>query len=193
MQARTFAAAMLAALALAGCAASDPEAPDPEAPTIPATATSPYTGLVGSPIRGLTPEQIDAYANGKGASMALAAELNGYPGPTHVLELGDQMELSAEQRAAMERLKETMRANAIARGEELLALHKALDDGFRNGTLDDAGLAGMLEEIAMKEAQLRFVHLSTHFDASELLTPHQRARYFELRGYGSGDHASHEH
>ena len=32
--------------------------------------------------------------------LALAAELNGYPGPSHVLELADKLELSAEQRAA---------------------------------------------------------------------------------------------
>ena len=35
---------------------------------------------------------------------ALAAELNGYPGPSHVLELADKLELSTEQRASMQRL-----------------------------------------------------------------------------------------
>jgi hypothetical protein len=29
--------------------------------------------------------------------LALAAELNGYPGPIHVLELGDQLNLSSVQ------------------------------------------------------------------------------------------------
>jgi len=191
-------ALLLVLAALAGCAT--PADPTPHkgahAPAATPSATgdmSPYVPLVHSPIRGLTPEQIDAYATGKGASMALPAELNGYPGPAHVLELAEPLELTAQQREAMELLRDEMRASAVARGEELLALHKALDDGFRNGTLDEASLGRLLEDIARADARLRFVHLRTHFDAAELLTPHQRALYVEMRGYGRGDHASHSH
>ena len=37
-------------------------------------------------------------------SLALAAELNGYPGPLHVLELADRLGLSAEQRGKVQQL-----------------------------------------------------------------------------------------
>ena len=45
--------------------------------------------------------------------LALAAELNGYPGPAHVLELADKLELSAEQRATINALFEFMKAEAF--------------------------------------------------------------------------------
>ena len=38
---------------------------------------------------------------GRGMGLALAAELNGYPGPSHVLELADKLKLSAEDKAAL--------------------------------------------------------------------------------------------
>jgi hypothetical protein len=34
--------------------------------------------------------------------LALPAELNGYPGPIHVLELSDKLGLSAEQKSRIE-------------------------------------------------------------------------------------------
>ncbi len=43
-------------------------------------------------------------------SLAQAAELNGYPGPLHVLELADALELTPEQRARTQSLfKEVQR------------------------------------------------------------------------------------
>lgn len=180
---------LVATLALAGCV-SPPESHKSHDETPPPSS---YGPLIESPIRGLTAEQIDAYANGKGASMALPAELNGYPGPTHVLDLAEPLSLTETQQAAMAQLRDQMRADAIARGSELLALHKALDDGFRNGTLDGDALADLLDEIGREEAALRYVHLRTHFDAANLLTPHQKALYVELRGYGRADHTAHEH
>ena len=38
-----------------------------------------------SPIRGLSEQEIDDLTNGRGMGLARAAELNGYPGPLHVL------------------------------------------------------------------------------------------------------------
>ena len=176
---------LVLAAVLAGCVApGEGAAPAPDGS---------YAPLLESPIRGLTPEQIDAYASGKGATMALPAELNGHPGPAHALDLAERLRLTPEQRAEMERLRDGMRADAIEKGEELLALHKALDDGFRNATLDEDALAALLQEIGRKDAELRFVHLRAHFEAAEILTPHQKALYAELRGYGRADHGSHEH
>lgn len=180
---------LVASLGLAGCVA--PEASH-EAHADPESGSS-YAPLLDSPIRGLTREQIEAYQNGEGASMALPAELNGYPGPAHVLDLAEPLGLTPEQRAAMERLRGGMGDEAIPRGLELLALHKALDDGFRNGTLDEDDLARLLRDIGEKDAALRLIHLRTHVEAASLLTTHQRALYVELRGYGNADHASHDH
>ena len=61
-----------------------------------ATATlagSPYAGQVNAPIKALTAEEQAALLDGQGAGFAKAAELNGYPGPKHVLELSAQLGL----------------------------------------------------------------------------------------------------
>jgi hypothetical protein len=66
-------------------------------------AQTPYAGMQGRSIKALSDQQIADLNTGRGMGLALAAELNGYPGPSHVLELADKLELSAEQRASMQR------------------------------------------------------------------------------------------
>lgn len=44
---------------------------------------SPYAGLPAREIKALSPEEIADLAAGRGMGLALAAELNGYPGPRH--------------------------------------------------------------------------------------------------------------
>lgn len=56
--------------------------------------------------KALSAEQIDGLSHGKGMGMAMPAELNGYPGPRHVLELASQLGLSEEQRARTQALFE---------------------------------------------------------------------------------------
>ena len=62
--------------------------------------------------------------------LALAAELNGYPGPMHVLELADSLHLSDQQRAKMQELFAAMKAEAIPLGERLIAQEADLDKQF---------------------------------------------------------------
>ena len=47
----------------------------------------PYAGLQARPVKALSDQQIADLRAGRGMGLALAAELNGYPGPMHVLEL----------------------------------------------------------------------------------------------------------
>ncbi len=58
---------------------------------------SPYAEQLNSPVRGLSTEDVDNLLNGKGAGYARMAELNGYPGLRHVLDLRSQLNLSAQQ------------------------------------------------------------------------------------------------
>jgi hypothetical protein len=53
-----------------------------------AQSSRPYAGMQARAIKALSAEQIADLKAGRGLSLALAAELNGYPGPRHVLELG---------------------------------------------------------------------------------------------------------
>jgi hypothetical protein len=64
-----------------------------------AQAQAPYAGLQMRPIKALSEQQVADLSSGRGMGLALAAELNGYPGPSHVLELADKLDLTTEQRA----------------------------------------------------------------------------------------------
>ena len=68
-----------------------------------AFAQTPYAGMQNRPIKALSEQQVADLNAGRGIGMALAAELNGYPGPSHTLELADKLELSADQRPALKR------------------------------------------------------------------------------------------
>ena len=50
-------------------------------------ADMPYAGQQARPIKSLSDDDIAALREGEGMGMAKAAELNGYPGPAHVLQL----------------------------------------------------------------------------------------------------------
>lgn len=115
--------------------------------------------------------------------LALAAELNGYPGPMHALELADRLQLTSEQRQRLQHLYETMKAEAVSVGEQLLAREKALDQKFAERKITPTLLASLTAQIGEMQGQLRAVHLKYHLTTAELLTADQRRRYAELRGY----------
>src|SRR5215216_2241767 len=68
-------------------------------PAVPAATASPYAGLQARPLKALSEAQIADLRAGRGMTLALAAELNGYPGPLHVIELADA--LATRNSAAM--------------------------------------------------------------------------------------------
>src|SRR5258707_2351773 len=84
-------------------------------------AHQPYSGLETRPIKALSDQQIADLKAGRGMEMALAAELNGYPGPLHVLELAQALGLTQAQRDRMAELFGAMKAEAVALGEKLIA------------------------------------------------------------------------
>lgn len=117
--------------------------------------------------------------------LALAAELNGYPGPLHVLELADALRLTPEQRERAEALFHAMRSETITIGEQIIAEEDALDRLFARREITSATLAGATQRIGAARATLRAAHLQHHLDMSAALTAMQRNEYMRLRGYGT--------
>ena len=62
-----------------------------------AASMSPYAGQESRDIKALSAEDVQGYVSGKGMGLAKAAELNGYPGPSHVLGLATELALTPEQ------------------------------------------------------------------------------------------------
>jgi len=90
-------------------------------------AQTPYAGMQTRGIKALSDSQIGDLQAGRGMSLALAAELNGYPGPLHVLELADKLGLSAEQRGKVQQLFDSMKAEAVSLGAKLIEQEAELD------------------------------------------------------------------
>ena len=161
------------------------------APAALAQSQQPYAGLEGRSIKALSEQQIADLRAGRGMGLALAAELNGYPGPLHVLEFANDLDLTSQQRAKVQELFAAMKAEAIPLGERLIAQEVDLDKQFANQTITPASLAASTDAIGITHAALRQAHLKYHLSTVELLTPAQVQRYGELRGYKSGMQHSH--
>jgi Spy/CpxP family protein refolding chaperone len=148
-----------------------------------AGSATPYAGQEGRDIKALSPEEVADHLAGRGMGLAKAAELNGYPGPAHVLELAGPLGLSPEQRARTQALFERMQARAIALGRELVEAERALDRLFASRTVTVAALGPALARIGELQARLRQAHLEAHLEQTALLTAEQVAAYGRLRGY----------
>ncbi|MDR5907029.1 hypothetical protein [Franzmannia qiaohouensis] len=144
---------------------------------------SSYAGLEEREIKTLSQDDIEELRRGGGWGLALPAELNGVPGPAHLLELSDEIPLTDGQVAEVEALFERMREAAIPAGERLIEAERAIEKGFAERSLDEEGLRQRLADAEEARAELRFVHLATHLDTLPILDDDQVARYNLLRGY----------
>jgi hypothetical protein len=75
-------------------------------------ADMPYAGQEARTIKALSDDDIAALRKGEGMGMAKAAELNGYPGPVHVLALAAQLGLTETQQRDVRAIFERMSAAA---------------------------------------------------------------------------------
>jgi hypothetical protein len=149
-----------------------------------AQAPQPYSGMQARQVKALSDQQIADLKAGRGMGLALAAELNGYPGPSHLLELSRQLELTPAQRSSLEEMYNAMKAETIPLGETLLGEERQLDRLFSEMTISAQQLQTATTAIGELQGRLRNAHLSYHLRAREILQPSQVRRYAELRGYG---------
>jgi hypothetical protein len=159
------------------------------------TLTSPYREELSSGIRGFTSKEIDDLREGRGMGLAKAAELNGYPGPRHVLDAVDagQFRVSPEQLQRVRQLFDGMSRESRRLGATILEEEQALEAAFRAASIDATELQGRVARIAILQGELRAVHLKTHLETRALLSDHQIERYNQLRGYGDSGAGSSQH
>lgn len=155
-------------------------------------AQTPYAGMQSRHIKALSDQQIGDLRAGRGMGLALAAELNGYPGPSHVLELADQLGLNPEQRRKVEEMFSEMKIETTPIGNILIEKEAYLDRQFASRTITDESLGSATAAIAKTQGELRQAHLKYHLRTAAVLDQAQLARYAELRGYTS-DGAAQRH
>ena len=149
------------------------------------TQKSAYAGEETRKIKSLSEADLSEIARGGGWGLARAAGLNGVPGPTHLLDLADQIGLDDMQRAEIEAIRAQMQADAIIAGARFVAAEKALDITFQQGAPDAETLQRLVMQAGEARAALRLVHLNAHLLTLPLLSDAQVAQYSNLRGYAA--------
>lgn len=153
-------------------------------------APSPYAGEAQRDIKALSAEEIRGYLEGAGLGFAKAAELNGYPGPRHVLDLAGRLSLSLEQRTRVEEVFRLMQAEVQALGRKFIETEHALDRLFAEGRAQEGDVRALAEQSGRLEGRIRSAHLTAHLAMMEVLTPAQVAAYKRLRGYEGSENAA---
>ena len=154
-----------------------------------ANPPSPYAGEERREIKSLSPQEIGDYLAGKGMGLAKAAELNGYPGPAHVLL--PRRSSSAERKPARRIYSSACRKTPLV-GPPLIDGGNGQAVCLRTVTPETLN--------ASLSASARFKRSSAISGGAptqtQILTPAQTAKYVELRGYGgdrldTGQHHKH--
>jgi len=151
------------------------------------TPVGPYAGQEKRAIKSLSQQEVDALLAGHGASFAKAAELNGYPGPAHVMELARQLRLDQAQQEASGALMAAHKTRAQELGRALVASEKELDRLFAHKSADVEAVDRATQRVGLLQGQLRAEHLKMHLAQTALLTAEQIGLYAVLRGYAVAD------
>ncbi|MBY3177611.1 hypothetical protein HFO27_23730 [Rhizobium leguminosarum] len=144
---------------------------------------SPYTDETGRQIKSLSEADIDELLRGGGWGLAKPAELNGYPGPSHLLSMKDEIGLTQEQVHRVDSIFADMQRQAAELGKRYVVAERELDDAFSKRTVMQDQLVAQITKSDALRSRLRFVHLAAHLEVTAILTPEQIAKYNELRGY----------
>lgn len=179
----TFGVALGPALAQQG---DSPFRVQPQVVITPGQQPSPYVGFETREVKTLSTERQEGLRQGRGMSYALAAEMNGLPGPSHVIELAEQLGLDADQRSRTQAVFNKMQKDAIQAGEALIAAEAHIDRMFASKNATYERVEAQTAVVAAQEARLRAIHLNSHVAMLDILTPEQIESYGRLRGYAGG-------
>jgi hypothetical protein len=150
-------------------------------------------------IKALSTQQVDDLLEGRGMGLSLPAELNGVPGPRHVLELRDRLALTWKQVSDIERLAGEMKQEAQRLGQSIVSAERDLDRTFKEQSADEASIRLATAKLASLNGDLRALHLGAHIKTRRFLTDAQISAYDAARGYAMPatmevhDHATHLH
>jgi hypothetical protein len=144
---------------------------------------SPYMSHTDRDIKALSTGEVEGLLEGEGMGFALAAELNGYPGPKHVLELAADLALSDDQRARTQEIFEAMQVEAREIGMRVVHGERMLDMAFAEGSVSTESIARHTRSVAEARGALRAAHLTAHLAMMDVLSDDQVTRYRVLRDY----------
>ncbi len=144
----------------------------------------------GGMLSGVSETEKEALLQGAGLGAGMIAMMNGYPGPKHVLEMGDELGLSAEQRETIGTIYGEGKARFVELGTELVAKDEALTALFESGSASTGEVEDLAREIGELQGELRAAHLNAHVETYEALSSEQRQKAVSMhqmhQGSGQG-------
>ena len=138
------------------------------------------------------PSDKELLESAQGGGMASYAELNGYPGPKHIVEMQNEIGLTEEQLKQIESIFDEMHEKARAKGELIVMKEERLNGLFKSGRASEEDVQQLAAEIGRLRGELRAIHLIAHLQATKVLTREQTAMYVAIRNK-TRDIPAHEH
>ena len=131
---------------------------------------------MGGMLSGVSEQEKEMLLKGGGLGAGMIAMTNGYPGPKHVLEMGDELELTAAQRESIGTIYGKVKAESVKLGTELVEKDEALAALFTSGSVSTKDVEKRSREIGELQGRLRAAHLNAHVQTHAELTPAQLAK-----------------
>ena len=154
----------------------------------------PYAGQEQPSVSSLAAADLNALKKGQGWGLANPAELNGYPGPIHVLKLVERLELIKAQISQVRAIYTKTNANARHISKAFVNSEVEPDALFKTGAATPDAIQRALKKSLQFRAELRAAHLNTHNKTVQRLTQHQRHLDSQLRRYShKGAHSGLAH
>lgn len=190
-------AALLVAVALISSPAVAQEQGDSDAPKgqmqqMHGQAEGGMQGMGGGMLGGVSAQEKEALLKGAGLGAGMIAMMNGYPGPKHVLEMGDELELTAAQRESIGTIYGKVKAESVKYGTELVEKDEELAALFASGSVSTDKVEKLSRDIGELQGRVRAAHLNAHVETFDALTPAQRETLSSMQGMhqmheGSGE------
>lgn len=144
---------------------------------------SDYLGQESRQIKALSSDDIRGYLEGRGMGLAKAAELNGYPGPMHVLQMKEALQISKTQELKITAIFDKMKRETMALGKEIVRTEAQLEQEFRSNRANPVRVEDLTSMIGAIQAKIRASHLNAHIATKPLMTTSQLKKYNDFRGY----------
>ena len=135
-------------------------------------------------VSGQIPSDKNSLLNPEDIDQAAYAEKNGYPGPKHVIDLADKLQLSEEQKGSVKRIYNEMETRAKELGQRIIDLEEELNKAFGDKLVVEKSIRNDVEQIGRLRGRLRSVYFLAHFKTRNVLNDKQVATYIKLRTPG---------
>lgn len=127
----------------------------------------------------------DGLLHAEGMGQATYAEMNGYPGPKHVLDFAKELHMTDAQKKSVQEIYNEMKTRATELGERIIRIEEELQNAFKTGMVAENSVRDDAEQIGKLRGRLRSVHLIAHLKTKKILTLPQIEQYKKLRAVSS--------